>query len=1076
MALDKKVKISNEFIRSINLVDDQNNDQILDNFILTHSSKKALTNIADHCITKKQSSFTWTGPYGSGKSVLALYLNYLCGPENKYHARELSKVIEKDTGYEPFFSTKRNFIPIVGSASSIINSLAEKIGCKPDTNSILNKLKSFSKGESETIIVIDEMGKFLEYALQNKEFDIYIFQQIAEIANRSSGKLIFIGILHQSFLEYARHLTKSVRDEWSKIQGRYIDLSINAVGEEQIQLISKAIVSELKPSRISSKTRLVTKTIAKNKPVEIDSLNKILNNCWPLHPVVAGLLGPISRKRFGQNQRSIFSFLSSAETFGFNHFISNNTINSKVLYSPIQLWDYLEANFSNAIIASPDSSIWNLANESISRASVLFNSSYHQNILKVISLINIFKGNSGIEASKEILESIFDNETDLEKTLNELVENKLIKLDDYKSRYSLFEGSDFDIDSELDTAKNQIGNLDFEKLNQIAEFEPIIAKKFYHDTGSLRWMKINFVESISQENASKEFIPDFSIIVPSNEEEFIAMSNDVIEKSHLNPLAPIAVTKYYNELREISFELLTLEWIQKNSPSLSGDKIARKEISNKINIRKHQLHKLAEMSLIDSDWFLEGENLGTLTIPSINSLASKICTKILPDVPIIKSEILNKDKPSGSANTGLNVLLKRMVLNQGELNLGIEGYPLEMGLFKILLDDTGIYGKSGKNFVFKAPSRKDLKKLWDDTDALLSTNDSSTEIIDVFNFWSTPPYGIKRGLFAFLSLTYIITRSDNIAVYLNDTYVPQIDDLVVDYLIRSPKDISLKFIKSTNQNKSLLLGVHKVLLNTNITTVNKSEANAFNLAKSLVQMIERVNPWVLRTRRFDKKTTKLRESIKKASDPNKLIYEDIKEIYGNDNAGFSDFESSLLKIIGAYEDLLSDIGNNILSELNVGLSTPENLENLRARAKKVSGISGDFRVDALSSRLTNFESSVDDIAGIASLAANKPINDWIDQDIERALIEISVLCEGMKKAEIYANVDGNRNRHSFSYASSLSNSSEVKSISFDILEKDRKKIEETKKSINELLKNSDAKLALAALTEIGNEKAKEINE
>ena len=102
MALDKKVKISNEFIRSINLVDDQNNDQILDNFILTHSSKKALTNIAVHCITKKQSSFTWTGPYGSGKSVLALYLNYLCSPENEYHDRELSKIIEIDTGLGPF--------------------------------------------------------------------------------------------------------------------------------------------------------------------------------------------------------------------------------------------------------------------------------------------------------------------------------------------------------------------------------------------------------------------------------------------------------------------------------------------------------------------------------------------------------------------------------------------------------------------------------------------------------------------------------------------------------------------------------------------------------------------------------------------------------------------------------------------------------------------------------------------------------------------------------------------------------------------------------------------------------------
>ena len=117
------------------------------------------------------------------------------------------------------------------------------------------------------------MGKFLEHALINKETDIYIFQQIAEIVNRSSGKLIFIGILHQSFQEYTRNLTKSIRDEWAKIQGRYIDFSINAVGEEQIELISRAIISDLKPTRISAATKAVTEISRKiSRRIKVTSI------------------------------------------------------------------------------------------------------------------------------------------------------------------------------------------------------------------------------------------------------------------------------------------------------------------------------------------------------------------------------------------------------------------------------------------------------------------------------------------------------------------------------------------------------------------------------------------------------------------------------------------------------------------------------------------------------------------------------------------------------------------------------------------------------------------------------------
>ena len=36
-------------------------------------------------------------------------------------------------------------------------------------------------------------------------------QELAELANRSEGNLIFIGILHQSFFEYANNLSINVK-------------------------------------------------------------------------------------------------------------------------------------------------------------------------------------------------------------------------------------------------------------------------------------------------------------------------------------------------------------------------------------------------------------------------------------------------------------------------------------------------------------------------------------------------------------------------------------------------------------------------------------------------------------------------------------------------------------------------------------------------------------------------------------------------------------------------------------------------------------------------------------------------
>ena len=94
---------------------------------------------------------------------------------------------------------------------------------------------------------------------------VYFFQQLAEIASRSGGRLIVVGILHQAFDEYSHRLSREMREEWAKIQGRFIDLPVNAGVDEQIALLGKAIESDHEsgaPSPLSKNIATMTNRAA----------------------------------------------------------------------------------------------------------------------------------------------------------------------------------------------------------------------------------------------------------------------------------------------------------------------------------------------------------------------------------------------------------------------------------------------------------------------------------------------------------------------------------------------------------------------------------------------------------------------------------------------------------------------------------------------------------------------------------------------------------------------------------------------------------------------------------------------
>ncbi|MDT1827550.1 ATP-binding protein, partial [Acinetobacter baumannii] len=107
-------------------------------------------------------------------------------------------------------------LPIVGKKTSIesqiqatLNSIDEQYkSLINQEDSVINQLVKLAEvlpKKSGVLLLIDELGKFLEYAAYSGE-DIGFYQDLAEAAARCKGNLVIIGILHQSFEQYAAKL------------------------------------------------------------------------------------------------------------------------------------------------------------------------------------------------------------------------------------------------------------------------------------------------------------------------------------------------------------------------------------------------------------------------------------------------------------------------------------------------------------------------------------------------------------------------------------------------------------------------------------------------------------------------------------------------------------------------------------------------------------------------------------------------------------------------------------------------------------------------------------------------------
>lgn len=211
--------MGNNFTTSVNILRDTERDF---NYIPTPNARQFVSQIVND-FKKGIRSFNVVGTYGAGKSSFLLAFEQSIKGTKRY--------------FEPNFLVNPtfDFIKFIGSYSSIVEQFSDAFEVQTNKNQqenilseIFNRYYSNGKDNKVLFILIDEFGKFLEYASKhNPEKELYFVQQLAEFCNNPKYNIVLITTVHQSLESYAYSLNKTQQQEWTKAKGRFREITFN---------------------------------------------------------------------------------------------------------------------------------------------------------------------------------------------------------------------------------------------------------------------------------------------------------------------------------------------------------------------------------------------------------------------------------------------------------------------------------------------------------------------------------------------------------------------------------------------------------------------------------------------------------------------------------------------------------------------------------------------------------------------------------------------------------------------------------------------------------------------------------
>lgn len=1059
-------KVTGRFRRSVHLERDFYAENSLDGYVVTVTARETLRRLISALENGAETkAWSLTGPYGSGKSAFALFAAKLLGDPRSPATQSALNLLEHGDAFlwDRFVDVSaskqkvRGFCPVLISGErapittallrglvagltqfdskgseflSLISEVKERLDAaangKPLPASeitILFETATLQIGEAGgagLILVVDELGKFLEYAAQHpSQGDVFVLQSLAEFASRSAKTPLFLlTILHQAFEHYAQRMGESQREEWAKIQGRFEDVAFMEPAEQVLRLIGNAIERDVIAPQVLDRSILADSVDLELKPRQLSTSDflQIIENCLPLHPTVALMVGSLFR-RFAQNERSLFALLNSAEPHGLQDFLVNHLYDGKrlALFSIPDLYDYINTALGNRLYSASDGKKWAGIESAISR---LPNPSpMTVKLIKTIGLLGVVgEVSANLKCSKPLLKYALDDGTntfaqEFEHALSELVKRSIAIYRRYNDAYALWEGSDIDIESRLAeaTAQFDLNQGLASTISSLLPPRPLIPRRHLHLTGTLRYFLVRYTDVGRFETDLGKPIDDADGLIlytlPASESEAASLAKKAAKASVADREDVIvAIPRSIGLLQEAVVELARLRWVKDKTPELDGDATARRELAARTTEAERavsdQLTSLFGSNIAAQDggkciWYYGGNAIPIATRRDLNALLSKICDSVYHKAPNIRNELINQRRLSHSAARARRMLIKAMLERADQANLGINGYPPEMSVYLSLLSDTGIHRKESGEWGFHPPNSDNDSRIsytWLAIESFLDECELERQgISKLYDRLEKPPIGLRNGPIPILLCAALLHYESEIALYEDGSFVTDISSAVFERLMKSPDKFELKRFRMSGIRSEVFSQFLGLLSQTPTLT---GPPNLLAVVKPLVRFVAKLPRYTMLTQELTREAIELRKTISDAREPDTLLFVQLPQALGFHAFGpyeemdptivgrfFNTLRRVLSELNRAYDDLLTSLAQLIASAFSLKGSTETIQVELNRRAEPLLELTIETKLKGFLIRVCDGELEFKNwLEAIGTYIVQKPPASWNDSD------------------------------------------------------------------------------------------------
>ncbi|KAB0642898.1 hypothetical protein [Burkholderia latens] len=1025
--------------RSISLSRDLHDEAAIASYLPTPNAVQALKQIGS-ALANDSAQRAWkvVGPYGSGKSALGIVLAQLLqGPSACPAVHEMLGSASASVA-NLFASSNRFPMAVVGARLSIGLALGTEIhrslarwpngkgvsGLKKQLsepgyykgrpiNAVAGELmRDFcsvvsAQGFDGTVLLIDEVGKFVEHAAMHPDAgDLIALQQLAEEACRpNDDSLALVVMQHQHFASYAAGIGRALDDEWHKVASRFEEIPFDEPVERYAHFAAHAL--GVKPALYRDSTLAQSARAVFDIALEQDilraptSADKRLfqhpEKLYPLHPLTLAALAIIS-KRYGQSERSFHAFLNSNEPAGLRDFAQVAPVDGHPWYRLTEVFDYLASGHGLRFRDLAAERRWAFAVTAIDRQG---NDADAPAALKTIAVLELVQASLRLRITPELVAYALGQRdvAETKERLDCLVSQGLLIRRHNRSEYGFAVSEAVNIEALYDDAAQITeGELVVRGATHVLGSRFVIANRHYDRRGTIRTLAIDVgtvsAWPVASRKKDSEGQPDgwlrLLLVTAGSKEQREALDRI---RGMDDPLSVYCCLALSSQGRAALAELAIWLTVQQDVTSKRLDPWTSQYVDSRLHQAKEDVDAVVFSALAAGPgiagpvYWYQGKVIPHCESMNVNQVASWLFETVFKGAPRIVNELINKDRPASAVVLARQRLVDLLLAGPtGKSVFGDKEFPPERLIHATLVRDTGIWEIEGNNWKLVPPRKGatvDISVVWAEISRVMTCEEAPT-FEQVLRALAAPPFGVRNGPASVWVTLYLLIHRNHCAIFERGTLVLELTSEYIQRMYKNPHTFQLRELPQGQDSVDLLRDYGSVL--SSLGAAPTGEVTYLALARSLYRWFGQLSDFAKQTGRISKDAVLVRTRLGKAQDPIELLTTTLPQAHQQSKASssFVEWLSLALTDLGMSQRKLQE---TVAVELGRVFGIAGQLGRIRSQLQaECSGAAtglADARLKSFILRCTDVTLTDEKwLDSVASLLVQRPLDTWGDETIE----------------------------------------------------------------------------------------------